>query len=456
MRYDVIVIGSGQAGNPLGSRLAEAGKRVLLVERDRLGGTCVNVGCTPTKTMMASARAAHVARRAERLGVHTGPVHVDLAAVVDRKNRIVGEWRDGVRRRIERAGDRFQWIHGAARFVGPCEIEVNGATHTAETLIVNTGGKPVVPPLPGLDRVPFLDNASLMELRETPQHLVILGGGYIATEFGQMFRRFGAAVTIVQRGPQLLGREDPEVARALEDAFRDEGIRLELQAMGKSVRREDGAIVLEIADGRSVRGSHLLVAVGREPYTRDLGCEAAGIELDRRGAILADDQYRTSAAGVFAVGDVLGGPQFTHNSWDDHRILFDILMGHPSRGRSGRNVPYCVFTDPQVARVGLSETEAKEKGIPYETASMSFGDIARAIELDETAGILKVLIDPKTERILGATIVGIEAGELIHIFVTLMQAGASARAIVESQAVHPTLAEGVQSLVMRLPRYELS
>lgn len=456
MRFDVLVIGAGQAGVPLAARLAEAGKRVLLVERAELGGTCVNVGCTPTKTMIASARAAHVARRAARLGVQTGTVRVDLAAVVDRKKQIVEEWRAGVRRRLERAGDRLQWTRGEARFVGPREVRVEDETHTAETIIVNTGARPFVPALPGLGDVPALDNASLMELRETPEHLLVLGGGYVATEFGQMFRRFGARVTIVQRGKHLLDREDPDVAAALESALQAEGIRLMLGAEGRSVRRDGTGIALELGSGETVRGSHLLVAVGRQPNTDRLGCEAAGIAIDKRGAIVADEGFRTSAAGVYAVGDVLGGAQFTHNSWDDHRLLFEILAGREARPRSQRLVPYCVFTDPQVARVGLSEGEARERGIPHETATMPFGDIARAIELDEMAGTMKVLIDPTSERILGAAIVGIEAGEIIHVFVALMQAGAPARALVDVQVIHPTLAEGLQSLVMRLPRYALS
>jgi pyruvate/2-oxoglutarate dehydrogenase complex dihydrolipoamide dehydrogenase (E3) component len=454
MRYDVVIIGSGQAGVPLASRLAKVGRRVLLVERGHVGGTCINVGCTPTKTMMASARAAQVARRAARLGVSTGPVSVDLAAVVERKDGIVEQWRAGVRRRLEGNTENLHWKQGQARFVGPREVQVGDETHTADTIVVNTGARPVMPPLPGLDRVPTLDNASIMELKQVPQHLVVLGGGYIAVEFGQMFRRFGAEVTILQRGPHLLGREDPDVAQALEDAFRAEGIDLRLDTEAKAVRRDGDAIGVDLQDGASVQGSHLLVAVGREPNTRELGCDAAGIQLDARGAIVADEQYRTTAPGVFAVGDVLGGAQFTHNSWDDHRLLYDILMGRERR-RSARWVPYSVFTDPQLARVGLSETEAKAKAIAYEVATMQFGDIARAVELDETAGTLKVLIDPKTEKILGAAIVGIEAGELIHIFVALMQAGATARAIVDAQAIHPTLAEGVQSVVMRLPRYAL-
>ncbi|MFQ5599054.1 MAG: mercuric reductase [Candidatus Krumholzibacteriia bacterium] len=456
MDFDVIVIGSGQAGVPLAARLAEAGKSVLLAERKLLGGTCVNTGCTPTKTMVASAQAAHVARNAARLGVQAGDVRVDLGAVVARKYKIVEQWRSGVARHIERAGERLRLVEGHARFVGPREVEIGDERHRAETVIINTGGRAVVPSIPGLDGVPILDNARIMELRELPEHLVVLGGGYIACEFGQMFRRFGSEVTIVHRGKHLFSREDADVAESVQEAFRSERIRLHLSKRPETVSGDGKQIAVRLEDGTELRGSHLLVAVGRRPNTDDLGCEAGGIRLDERGAVQVDDHYKTSAEGVYAVGDVNGGPQFTHTAWDDHRLLYDILMGRGDRGRRGRLVPYTVFIDPQLARVGLSQEEADAQGIEYEMATMPFGHIARAIEVDETAGIMKVLLDPRTERILGAALVGKEAGELIHIFVGLMQANATARALVDVQTVHPTLAEGVQSLVMRLDRYKLS
>ena len=456
MRTDVIVIGSGQAGVPLAARLAEAGKRVLLAEAGDLGGTCVNNGCTPSKTMIASARAAHVARHAGRLGVRAGEVTVDLPAVVDRKETIVRRWRAGVQKRLDRAGERLTLVRGRARFVGPREIEVSGERHSADIVIVNVGCRPAVPPIPGLEEVPWLDNTSLMELRQLPSHLLVLGGGYIGCEFAQMFRRFGSEVTVIEALDRLLALEDPETSTALEGVFKSEGIRVEAGAGARSVSRDDGQIVLRLEAGKEVRGSHLLVAVGRRPNTDDLGCDAAGVVLDRRGFIPVDDRYRTSAESVYAVGDVTPGPQFTHASWDDHRLLYDILMGRGSRGRGDRLVPITAFTDPQVARVGLTEQEARAKGLEPEVATMPFGHIARAIEVDETAGTMKVLIDPKSEKILGAAIVGAEAGELIHVFVALVQAGATARAIVDAECVHPTFAEGLQSLVMRLKRYALA
>jgi pyruvate/2-oxoglutarate dehydrogenase complex dihydrolipoamide dehydrogenase (E3) component len=303
--------------------------------------------------------------------------------------------------------------------------------------------------------IDWLDSTSIMDLREPPEHLLVMGGGYIACEFGQMFRRFGSNVTIMQRAAKLLAREDPEVSDAVEAVFRDEGMEVVTGAEAVEVAQGDGELVVRCGGGQQARGSHLLVAVGRVPNTDDLGSDTAGIELDDRGFIKVDDSYRTSAEGVYAVGDCSGGPQFTHVSWDDHRILYDILMGRREGGRNGRITPSTVFTDPQVARAGLSEREAEARGSKYEVATMPFGHIARAIELDETAGIMKVLIDPETEEVLGAAIVGYEAGELIHSFLMLMMAGAPARAMVDAQMVHPALAEGLQSMVMKLDRYSL-
>jgi len=456
MDVDAIVIGSGQAGVPLATRLAASGKKTVLAERSRLGGTCINYGCTPTKTMVASARAAHVARTAGRLGVHAEAVRIDLPAIVARKDAMVRQWREGVEGRIAAAGDRLRLVKGHARFTGEREIEVEGARYRGEIVVINTGVRPASPDVEGLAALPWLDNRRIMELTELPGHLIVLGGGYIGCEFAQMFRRFGSAVTVVQRGPHLLDREDPDVAEAVEGVFRSEGIELILDARVRlaAAQQRDLAIVLE--NGRKIAGSHILAAVGRRPNTDDLACERGNVALDAKGFVKVDDQYRTSTKGVYAVGDVTGGPQFTHTSWDDHRILFDLLMGRPARSRSGRVIPSVVFTDPQVASVGLNEREAKARGVRHEVARMPFGSIARALETDEMAGILKLIIDPDSERILGANVVGAEGGELIHTFAALMQAGATARAIVDVEIAHPTFAEGLQSVAMRLPRYALS
>jgi pyruvate/2-oxoglutarate dehydrogenase complex dihydrolipoamide dehydrogenase (E3) component len=454
MTLDVLIIGSGQAGVPLAVRLANAGRQVALVERAFFGGTCINYGCTPTKTMIASARAAHVARTAARLGVHTGEVSVDFPAVVARKNAVVKQWREGIVRRLAGARDRLRVLEGPARFVGQREVEVAGQRHRAEIVIINAGARPAMPPIPGLDAVPWLDNHRVMDLKVLPRHLLVLGGGYIGCELGQMFRRFGSAVTIVDRSRHLLAHEDREIAAALEQVFRGEGIALHQGVAVERAARAGDELVLHFG-GQEVRGSHLLVAVGRRANTDDLGCDAASVALDRHGYVVVDERYRTSAPGVYAVGDVTGGPQFTHSSWDDHRLLFDLLLGRGQRGRGDRIVPYTVFTDPQVSHVGLREAEARARGINVEVAGMPFADIARAIESDETAGVMKVLVDADDGRLLGATLMGADAGELIHIFVPLIQAGASARPIVDAEFVHPAFAEGVQTLLMRLPRYAL-
>jgi pyruvate/2-oxoglutarate dehydrogenase complex dihydrolipoamide dehydrogenase (E3) component len=456
MELDVIVIGSGQAGVPLATRLAGAGRRVLLAERGELGGTCVNTGCTPTKTVVASARAAHVARTAHRLGVRAGAVEVDLAAIVARKDALVRTWQEEIARRVAAAGPGLRLVRAHARLVGDRAVDVGGERHRAPVVILNVGGRPAEPPVPGLRGVPWLDNRRLMELRALPAHLVVLGGGYVGCELAQAYRRFGAAVTILEPGPHLLGHEDEEASQAIEGVFLQEGIALHLGARAEQVSGAARGVSVRLSSGAVVEGSHLLVATGRRPNTDDLGCEAAGVALDERGFVRVDDHYGTTAPGVYAVGDCTGGPQFTHTAWDDHRLLFDVLAGKPGRGRSDRLVPYAAYTDPQVAGVGLTEREARARGIRHVVASLPFGRVARAVETDERAGVLRVLLDPATERILGASIAGAEAGELIHVFAALMQAGAPARTIVEMEVVHPSFAEGLQSVVMALERYALS
>ncbi len=454
---DVIVIGSGQAGVPLATRLAAAGKNVVLVERGHLGGTCVNVGCTPTKTLVASARAAHVARTSARLGVQTGEVKVDFAAVMSRKDAIVKRWRDGVEHHVDGAKENLETIIGHARFVDERVIEVNGKRHTAKQIVINVGARPAVPAVKGLPGVPYLTSSSLLELKELPKHLVILGAGYIACEMGQMFRRFGSEVTLVAPSARLLPREDEAVSEAMMAVFRAEGISLELTRKVAEIKRTEEGVELDI-EGQStaIHGTHLLVATGRVPNTGDLGCDDGKISVDGSAHIVVDESYETSTKGVFAVGDCIAGPQFTHVAWDDHRVLFETLMGRRARAHTDRLVPYTIFTDPQVAGVGLSERSAREEGRDIEVATMPFGNIARAIETDETAGVVKVILDRKTEQILGAFVVGVDAGELIHIFSVLMQAKGSARAIVDGEFVHPTFAEGMQSAVMKLGRYALS
>lgn len=453
MSYDVIVIGAGQGGIPLAELLAGRGRRVLLAERGEVGGTCVNRGCTPSKTLIASAQAAHDARRAARLGVHA-EVRVDFAAVMGRVDAVIHQWRDGAERRIARA-EGVELVRGQARFTGPRRVEVGGETHEAETVVLNVGTRPALPAIPGLDSVPYLTSDTVFALRELPARLVVVGGGYIGCELGQALARLGSAVTVIEPGPHLLGREDPDVCEAIEAAFRDEGIEVRTGSAPAAVARRGDGIAVTLADGGVVEGTHLLVATGRAPNTDGLGCDAAGIRLDGRGYVPVDDAFRTSAEGVFAIGDCTGGPQFTHRSWDDGRILFDVLTGAREGGHDGRLVPYAMFTDPQVGRVGLSEREARERGVAYEVATLPFGHVARAIEADVRAGLLRVMVDPATERFVGVSLVGAQAGELVHAFSLLMQAGATARVMVEAEMVHPTFAEGLQTAVMKLPRYRL-
>jgi pyruvate/2-oxoglutarate dehydrogenase complex dihydrolipoamide dehydrogenase (E3) component len=457
---DVIIVGTGQAGVPLATRLAAAGKRVLIVERGLPGGTCVNVGCTPTKTLVASARAAHVARTSGRLGVNVAGVAIDFAAVMARKDALVARWRAGIERRLGAGGETLKFVRGHARFVAPRILEVNGERHTAPHVVLNVGARAALPELPGLADVAPLVSSTALALTELPKRLLILGAGPVACELGQVFRRLGADVTIIGRSARLLAREDEVVSDALMDVFRAEGIGLELGRQVASVARAGSDVEVRLApsDGgaSSLRGSHLLVATGRTPNTADLGCEAGNVAVDPGGHVLVDERYETSAPGVFAVGDCVPGPQFTHVSWDDHRVLFEILSGRAARKRTERLVPTTIFTDPQVAGVGLSEQEARRRGFDIEVAVMPFGTIARAIETDETAGVIKIVLDARTERVLGASIVGVDAGELIHVLSVLMNAGGSARAIVDGELAHPTFAEGLQTALMKLPRYALS
>jgi pyruvate/2-oxoglutarate dehydrogenase complex dihydrolipoamide dehydrogenase (E3) component len=459
LNLDVIIVGTGQAGVPLATRLAAAGKRVLILERGLPGGTCVNVGCTPTKTLVASARAAHVARTGARLGVHA-EVAIDFAAVMARKDAIVARWRAGIERRLGAAGENLKFVRGHARFVAPRTLEVNGERHTAPNVVINVGARSALPELPGLADVAPLVSSTALALTELPTRLLILGAGYVACELGQVFRRLGADVTLIGRSARLLPREDEVVSGALAEVFRAEGIGLQLGRQVTSVARSGSDVEVRLApsDGgpSSLRGSHLLVATGRTPNTADLGCEAGNVAVDPGGHVIVDERYETSEPGVFAVGDCVPGPQFTHVSWDDHRVLFEILSGRAARKRTERLVPTTVFTDPQVAGVGLSEQEARRRGLDIEVAVMPFGGIARAIETDETAGVIKIVLDARTERVLGAFIVGVDAGELIHVFSVLMSAGGSARAIVDGEFAHPTFAEGLQTALMKLPRYALS
>ena len=448
-KFDAIVIGSGQAGNPLAQKLADQGWTVALIEQGHLGGTCVNTGCTPTKTMIASAQVAHYARSAARWGVQAADVRADLARIVARKDQIVGQWRSGVEKKIQ---DRknLHWYRGHARFVAPHRVRVGEEELESDRIFIDAGARANIPRVEGLDRVNYLTNASILELTELPEHLLILGGGYIGLEFGQMFRRFGSQVTIVDHNDQILPREDADVADELRKALESEGIRFVLRAQTDRVATERERIALSVRVGSSslsLEGSHLLVATGRRPNSDDLGLDAAGVETDGQGFIRVNSRLETNVRGIWALGDIKGGPAFTHISYNDFQIVYANLIEGRSLSTDNRQVPYCVFTDPQLGRVGLTEKEARATGRQLKIGKIPMSWVARAIERDETAGLMKLVVDADTDRILGAAVLGIEGGELIQILGAVMLAGAPYTLLKGAVYIHPTLAEGLWTLM---------
>jgi len=460
-QYDALVLGSGQAGGPLSTALAQAGRKTALIEREHVGGTCINEGCTPTKTMVASARVAHMARRAADYGVHTGPVTVNMAEVRQRKRAMVKSFRSGSERRIETT-DGVDLLPGEASFIGPLAVEVrmhSGETCqlTADTIFINTGARPSVPPVSGLHQVPILDSTSIMELDQVPEHLLVLGGGYIGLEFGQMFRRFGSRVTIVQRGPYLLAREDADVADEVAKILHEDGIDVLLHTDALRAEHNNGNIQLTVCtadEEHMLAGSHLLVAAGRAPNTERLNLEAAGIHTDKHGFIQVNERLETTARGVYALGDVKGGPAFTHISYDDFRIIRTNLLGADSSGANAttmdRLVPYTVFIDPQLGRVGMSEKEARKQDRNIRIANMPMSYVARALEVDETRGFMKAIVDADTDQILGFTMLGIEGGEIMSAVQIAMLGKLPYTMLRDGVFAHPTLAESLNNLFMTL------
>jgi pyruvate/2-oxoglutarate dehydrogenase complex dihydrolipoamide dehydrogenase (E3) component len=452
-KYDAIVIGAGQAGVPLSTELAGAGRRTLLIERKHVGGTCVNEGCTPTKTMVASARVAYLARRGADYGVQTGEVRVDLARVRERKRAIVESFRGGSQRRLE-STKGLDLVFGEARFTGPHALVVDRQRFEGDLIFVNTGCRPAAPDVEGLAALAPLDSTSIMELDRAPEHLIVLGGGYIGLEFGQMFRRFGSRVTIVQRGPQLLPLEDEDVAGAILAVLREDGVEVLLQAEASCAERVAGGgvrVTVRTAGGdRPVVGSHILVAAGRSPNTEGLALSAAGIGTDSKGFIRVNQRLETAAAGVYALGDVKGGPAFTHISYDDYRIIRDNLLRGGARTTADRLVPYTVFTDPQLGRVGATERELRKAGRPRRVAAMPMRNVARALELDESRGLMKVLVDPGTRRLLGAAVLGVEGGEVMAALQLAMMGNLPYDSLRDGVFAHPTLAEAFNNLFATL------
>lgn len=451
--YDSIVIGSGQAGMPLCKALADAGMHTAIIEREHVGGTCINEGCTPTKTMVASGRVAYLARRGPDYGVRTGAIRIDMWKVRKRKRDIVKQFRSGSENRMKKTKN-LDLIFGEAAFTGPNSIDVRlrrggHLSLTADRFFINVGCRPAVPFLDGLSDVPYLNSTSIMELAQVPKHLLVLGGGYIGLEFGQLFRRLGSRVTIVQRGPQLFSGEDPDVAEAVAKILKDDGIQVLLKASAESVSRSRSGISMTVRVGgklRTITGSHLLVGAGRTPNSDLLNLAAAGVATDGHGYIRVNDKLETNVAGIFALGDIKGGPAFTHISYDDFRIIRTNVIEKGSASIANRLVPYTVFIDPQLGRIGLTEGQAKAQGRAVRVAKMPMSYVARAVETDETRGFMKVLVDASSDQILGAAVLGIEGGEIMAQIQLAMMGKLPYTVLKDAIFAHPTLAESLNNL----------
>ena len=457
--FDALIIGAGQAGTPLAYALAEAGRSVGFIESDHLGGSCINYGCAPTKALLASAQRAHHVRTAGALGIEAPEPVVNFAAVIERMHTLRQNSRDSLHRKLTEDHEGITFIRGRARFTTPHTLRVvlaDGSEQllTAPLIFINTGTKAAVPDLPGLQESGYLSSDSLLlSLTEQPEHLLILGGSYIGVEFGQMFRRLGTRVTIVDTKPRLMAREDADVSHPLEECLTEAGVELVLGATARRVSRAaDGHLTLTVdtPDGeRRLRGSHLLVAVGREPNTADLGLENTGITLDKKGYIEVNEHLQTGTHGVYALGDVKGGPQFTHISYDDYRIVRDALLHGSKRTTTHRPMPYVVFTEPQLGRIGLSKNQAREKGIPYRVSRLPARTIGRAVQTGETEGFVEVLVG-EDDRLLGAAVFCEQGGEIMTMFQLAMAGGLRYQELQEMILAHPTWAEVLNNAFRRL------
>jgi len=454
-QFQAIVIGAGQGGNPLCIALAQAGLRTALIERKHVGGTCVNEGCTPTKTMVASARVAYLARRGADYGVQTGNIQVDMARVRKRKRDIVEAFRTGSEGRFRNLAN-FELMYGEASFIGAKSVRVrlkDGGQRelTAEKIFIDAGTRPAVPAIVGLKEVAFLDSTSIMELDSVPEHLIVLGGGYVGLEFGQMFRRFGSRVTMVHSRPQLLRDEDADVAAAITEILRQDGVEVVLNARATAVAKAGAQIRVTVRIGeesRLLEGSHLLVATGRTPNTDSLNLAAAGVAMDKRGYIPVNSKLETNVAGIYALGDINGGPAFTHISYDDFRILRTNILEKGNASTEGRPVPYVLYTDPQLGRVGLTEAEARARNKKVRVAKMPMSSVARARETDETRGFMKVVVDAESEQILGAAVLGVEGGEIMSMIELAMMGKLTCGDLHNAVLAHPTFAESLNNLFL--------
>ena len=448
--FDAIVIGTGQAGPALAVRLAAAGRKTAILERKRIGGTCVNVGCIPTKTLIASARAAHVARRSRDFGVVIeGPVGIDMVRVRARKDEIVAQSNGGVTKWLKSAPN-VTLIEGHGHFESPRTIRVNDRLLEAPEIFINTGGRPTIPTMEGLADVPYLTSTGMMDIDFLPEHLIVVGGSYIGLEFAQMYRRFGSRVTVVEMAPRIVAREDDEVSTGIQTMLESEGIAFRLNAQCLRMEKREGGVGVHVSceqEPREIAGSHVLLAVGRDPNTHDLGLDRAGVATNARGFIEVDDELRTSAPGIWALGDVNGRGAFTHTAYNDYEIVAANLLDGDRRRVSDRITVYALFTDPPLARVGLTEREVRATGRPALAGKMMMARVGRARERSETQGFMQVLVDVETKRILGAALLGIEADEAIHCIIDVMAAGQPYTAISRTMHIHPTVAELIPTLL---------
>lgn len=442
-RFDALVVGAGQAGPSLAVRLAQAGRKVALIERHLLGGTCVNTGCTPTKALVASAYAAHTARRGADYGFSTGPVTVDMRAVKARMDEIVTKSRGGLEKWL-RSTPNCTVIYGQARFTAPHAMQVGNDVLEADQLFLNVGARPTIPAMPGVDTVPFLTSTGVLKLQELPRHLVVVGGGYVGLEFAQIFRRFGSEVTVIEKAARLASHEDDDASAAIREIFTGEGINVRVNAncIHLEKRSEGISVGLECNEGAPhIDGSHVLLAVGRVPNTQDLNLAAAGIKANDHGFIQVNDELETTAPGVYALGDCNGHGAFTHTSYNDYEIVADNLLSGATRKVTDRIPAYAIYTDPPVARVGMSETDVRKSGKPALMAVRPMTRVGRAVEKSETNGFMKVLVDAESKQILGATVFGVGGDEAIHCILTAMYARQPASLLTHSVHIHPTVAE---------------
>jgi dihydrolipoamide dehydrogenase len=447
MRYDLAVIGSGQGGVPLALDFAKRGKRVVVFERGQLGGCCVNVGCTPSKSFLASAHAAGRARRAADVHVHCD-VRVDVPAVMRRVREIVGEWHDGVERKFEQSP--VELVRAEASFDAPHVVRAGGETYEADVVVLDTGGRANVPPVDGLAGTPFLTNENFFLQETLPRKLIVLGSGYIGLELGQGAARLGSAVTLVTPDDRIIAREESDVCSVLSRSFARDGIDVRLERRATKVAHGGTTFTVTLDDGTSLDGDGLLVAIGRRPNVPAGTTERAGIALDERGNVRCDEHLQTSVADHYALGDVAGQPQFTHVSWEDFRRLKAILEGDRSRTRDDRVLAYAMYTEPQVGRVGLSADQARERGIAHRAVTLQLSDVARGPEWSLEDGFFRLVVAPQSDAILGATFVGYEAGELIHVILAHMEARSTWRVLERSVHVHPTFCEGLPTLARQL------